>query len=82
MKSVVVCGSKLTNLLVANSDFQSFKLKKRLFNANIKRPVCKICEWNQGAPDGRIPVEFDHINRNHRDNRLENLLEVRIKRQI
>ena len=38
----------------------------------LRGEICEICgitEWN-GKP---APIELDHINGNHRDNRLENL---------
>ncbi len=63
----------LAVLLVRNSFSQSFKLKTRLFNAGIKKPECEMCGWSQRSQDGRIPVELDHINGDHSDNRLENL---------
>ena len=64
---------ELVDILVANSDFQSFKLKKRLFVEGLKTPKCEICGWAEMSKDGRIPVELDHINGNRFDNRIENL---------
>lgn len=61
------------SILVTNSDFQSYKLKLRLFAEGLKLPTCELCGWNRTAPDGRLPLELDHINGNRRDNRLENL---------
>ncbi len=63
----------LEKILVKDSDFQSYKLKRRLFAAGIKQEFCEQCGWAQRAPDGRLPLELDHINGVHSDNRLENL---------
>lgn len=56
-----------------DSDYQSFKLKSRLFSEKLKIPCCEECGWAKKSEDGRIPLELDHINGNRRDNRLENL---------
>ena len=63
----------LESILVLGSTFQSYKLKKRLFLENLKYPVCEECSWAKQSPDGRVPLELDHINGNSQDNRLENL---------
>lgn len=63
----------LADILVKNSDFQSFKLKKRLFRESLKTPQCELCGWAEVSKDGRIPVELDHINGDRFDNRLSNL---------
>lgn len=63
----------LEKVLVRNSTFQSFKLKKRLFKEGIKKPKCEICSWAKVSEDGRLPLELDHINGDRHDNRLENL---------
>ena len=63
----------LANILVRNSSFQSYKLKSRLFAAKLKPMRCEECGWAKRAPDGRLPLELDHINGDNRDNRLENL---------
>lgn len=60
-------------LLVVSSLTQSYKLKLRLYEAGMKKPKCEICGWAEVSLDGRIPVELDHINGDHRDNRIENL---------
>ena len=63
----------LKEILVNKSNFQSFKLKKRLFKEDIKAEKCEECGWANKAKDGRIPLELDHINGDRHDNRIENL---------
>ena len=64
---------ELNEILVKNSTFQSYKLKKRLFAAGIKHQSCEKCRWAEHTPDGRLPLELDHINGDPRDNRIKNL---------
>jgi hypothetical protein len=62
----------LSEILVKGSTFQSFKLKKRLFDSGLKEKRCESCglsEW-QGKP---IPLELHHANGDTNDNRIENL---------
>lgn len=63
----------IDKILIKNSTFQSFKLKKRLFSDKIKEQKCEICGWAQKSLDGRLPLELDHINGDKGDNRLNNL---------
>ena len=63
----------LESILIKGSNFQSFKLKKRLFSSGIKTQRCELCSWAEISEDGRIPLELDHINGDRYDNRLENL---------
>lgn len=63
----------LEEILVEHSTFQSFKLKKRLFDKGIKKIECEECGWKEISIDGRIPLELDHINGVRTDNRIENL---------
>lgn len=62
----------LEELLTEDSTYASHKLKLRLIAEGIKQHKCECCgitEWN-GQP---TPIELDHINGNHNDNRIENL---------
>ena len=63
----------LEKILVQNSNFQSYKLKRRSFAAGLKQPRCEECGWAEKALDDRLPLELDHINGDSHDNRLENL---------
>lgn len=63
----------LEEILVKGSNFQSFKLKKRLFTAKLKPQHCEECGWAVRAPEGYLPLELDHINGDRHDNRLINL---------
>lgn len=64
---------QLEDVLVLNSTFNSHKLKQRLFREGMKTPECEECGWATQSPDGRVPVELDHINGDRHDNRIENL---------
>lgn len=63
----------LAEILVQGSTFQSHKLKKRLFSEKIKKQKCELCGWAKVSLDGRIPLELDHSNGDHTDNRISNL---------
>ena len=63
----------LEEILVKNSNFQSYKLKQRLFSSGLKRKYCEECKWAQTNKDGYLPLELDHINGDRHDNRLNNL---------
>ncbi|MEI7741845.1 MAG: HNH endonuclease signature motif containing protein [bacterium] len=73
LRGIGIVRIPLEKILVKNSDFQSFKLKKRLFKQKLFEPKCGECGWAKQSIDGRLPLELDHINGDHRDNRLENL---------
>jgi hypothetical protein len=64
---------KIEELLIKGGLFQSYKLKKRLIAEGIKKPCCEECGWSESTPEGYLPLELDHINGDHSDNRIENL---------
>jgi hypothetical protein len=62
----------IKDYLLNGKGIQSYKLKNKLIKLGLKKPICEICllsSW-QGKP---IPIELDHINGDHLDNRFENL---------
>lgn len=63
----------LEKILVKRSIFQSYKLKKRLFDCGLKPRHCERCHWAEITYDGYLPLELDHINGDRYDNRIENL---------
>ncbi len=63
----------LEKVLVKGRWTQSNDLKTRLYTAGLKTPECELCGWSKKSLDGRTPVELDHMNGNHFDNRIENL---------
>lgn len=73
MKGIGSPRIPLKEILKIGTEFQSYKLKKRLFLAGLKKPKCELCGWAKKSVDGRIPLELDHINGNGKDNRIKNL---------
>lgn len=63
----------LEEILVRDSSYVSCStLRARLIRDGIKRARCELCdlaEWRGHA----LPLEFDHVNGDHTDNRLDNL---------
>ncbi|MEM6397505.1 MAG: HNH endonuclease [Bacteroidota bacterium] len=62
----------LSEILVEESSYQAYKLKKRLLGEGVKSHICESCNltmWQQVE----IPLELHHINGVRTDNRLENI---------
>ena len=62
----------LADILKEGIEYQSFKLKKRLIEAQIKEKKCECC-GNIVWLNKPIPLELHHIDGNHKNNKLENL---------
>lgn len=73
MTGIGINKYELSELLIRESTYQSFKLKRRLFREGIKKSECEECGWAKKSEDGRIPLELDHINGDRTDNRISNL---------
>lgn len=62
----------LNKILVANSTYQTDKLRKRLLKEGIKKHVCEVCSRTKWM-NKPIPLELDHLNGINTDHRLKNL---------
>ncbi|MDB5264736.1 MAG: hypothetical protein JWN64_307 [Parcubacteria group bacterium] len=60
-------------LFIAGVPRSRRNLKRRLYGEGFKLPKCEECGWAEVSPDGRLPLELDHINGDNMDNRIENL---------
>ena len=70
----VIIKQSLDEVLVKNSTYQNMgSLKRRLINEKKLDYVCALCgntgEWNCKE----LVLQLDHINGDHKDNRIENL---------
>lgn len=62
----------LEEYLIKNSTIKSATLRKKLIRKGIKEEKCEVCgitQWNNKP----APLELDHKNSDHWDNRIENL---------
>lgn len=69
------CGQKATPLeevLIKNSNYQTYKLKNRLLKEGVFQHKCSNCNRAKWL-GGPIPIELEHKNGVSNDHRLENL---------
>jgi len=60
-------------LIISDKRLDNRKIKKRLFNAGIKKNECEICGTGEDWYGKKLSLRLDHINGNNIDYRLENL---------
>lgn len=63
----------LENVLVENSDYSRYSLKKRLISNNLLENKCQLCNQLPEWQNENLVMVLDHINGVSNDNRLENL---------
>jgi hypothetical protein len=71
--SGVVRRTPLEEILVEHSTFSRTTVKKRLYEAGLKRPICELCGQGQLWHGRRMGLILDHVNGVSDDHRLENL---------
>lgn len=59
--------------LTPNSTIHNTNLKKRLYAANLKQPICEMCGQDEMWRGIKISLILDHINGINNDNTLDNL---------
>lgn len=63
----------LTDILVVDSTYNKYYLKKRLLKENILKNECYECNIGPSWNGKQLILQLDHINGINNDNRLENL---------
>jgi len=51
----------------------SADLKKKLYKAGLKQPICELCGQDENWNGMKISLILDHINGDNKNNKLENL---------
>ena len=63
----------LKEILTKNSSYNRTNLKKRLYDAGLKKPVCELCGQDENWKGKKMSLILDHKNGIRNDNRLVNL---------
>jgi hypothetical protein len=63
----------LEDVLVENSTYNRFNLKRRLLETGLMEPRCELCGQGEQWHGRRMSLVLDHINGVSNDNRIENL---------
>lgn len=63
----------LDEVLVENSTYNRFNLKRRLIDSGLLERRCELCGQDEHWQGRRMSLVLDHINGVSNDNRLENL---------
>lgn len=66
----------LEEVMVENSTYPRGKLKRRLYAAGLKQPICELCGQGEIWNGRHMSLVLDHINGVSNDHRLENLRTV------
>lgn len=63
----------LDAVLVEGSSYSRSVLKRRLYEAGLKHPVCELCGQGEMWHGRRMSLVLDHVNGSATDNRIDNL---------
>jgi hypothetical protein len=63
----------LEEILVKKSTYSRNHLKERLYQEELKRPICELCSQDENWHGRRLGMILDHVNGVSDDNRLSNL---------
>jgi hypothetical protein len=68
-----VVAKPLEEVLVTGSHYHRAALKRRLYDAGLKAPICELCSQDELWNGRRMTLILDHINGDATDHRLDNL---------